>query len=154
MSQSRRHGRDTSVDTVLDTFLAISRSYLACAEQVTAINSKAARRFVADCARAGDQWAGDTPPARTAQLTSALESALDYSRSIHAVLADTHGQVSQMVMREFAELQRQLANPEHWRTPFGLSILESAWPSTAASAPPAAADTTHTDARPSARKAA
>lgn len=154
MSQTHRHGRDASFDTVLDTFLAISRSYLTCAERVTAINATAARRFVADCARAGDQWTSDSPPTQIAPLTDAFERSLDYSRSVQTALTETHGQVSQMMMREFTALQRRIANPELWRTPFGLSVFESAWPMTAAAAPPAAADTTHADTRSTARKAA
>lgn len=154
MSQARSHGRDASFNTVLDTFLAISRSYLACAERVTAINSSTARRFVADCARVSDQSMGDTPPIQTNSLTDALERSLDYSRSVHAALAETHGQVSKMMMREFADLQRRLANPESWQTPFGLTALDSAWPLAASALPEAATDTQHARDHQPARRAA
>lgn len=111
----------------LDAFLAVSRTYLACAEQLTVLNTTTAHQLLEDCACATRQAldvasgaaADDTSP----PLTHMIDKTLAYTTTVQEIVSRTQHEVSEMMIREFSEFQERLANPDTWSTAFGLFTM-------------------------------
>lgn len=157
MSKAHSPVREALPSTALDTFLAISRSYFTCAERITAVNLATARQTLTDCARASDIALGtaDARSEPTAPLTHTVERSFEYTRTVYEIIADTQEQVSQMMTRELSDLQDRLANPDSWRTAFGIFTTGTSWPFAALpSRSEPGAEPPATEAAPATRKAA
>lgn len=136
MSKTHSPVREAPISTTLDTFLAISRSYFACAERVTAVNFATVRQALADCSGAGYAMlhATDAQPEKAVPLTHAVDRTFDYTRAVYEIIADTQEQVGQLMTREISDFQDRLANPDSWRTAFGMFTSGTTWPLSALSA--------------------
>lgn len=113
-----------AIDTAaIDTFLNISKAYLAGAERLIALNLGTARQALDDTAQAGatllavsqgEQATGTLAALGPQQL---MEKTLAYARTSSEILARTQDEITELWSRHLAERPPLFATPPGWLTP-------------------------------------
>lgn len=106
--------------SVLDSFLAISRLYLQGAERLSALNAAALRGMVADGATAMKALMGATSAAEGMEIQASMSNAMvgkvvAYTRGLHELAAETQEEMSRQTLTPTSDASGIAEVPDSWQ---------------------------------------
>lgn len=119
MSNTLRNDAIATNTVAVDSFLILSKVYLASIERLSALNLNAARESIDDCAAATKTLAGTKADSDFINLLSVIgqpmwEKALTHSRHTFEIIAKTQEEVSKVIAGQLAQLQLAPAALTGW----------------------------------------